>query len=504
LSASEQGGRTFFSNRGRSLAVEDVIVLTSVGVDIGSSTTHLAFSRIQLERLDSRYVVSEREVIHRSQIMLTPYLDDESIDAVALQAFFDREYAAAGLSHAAIDTGALVLTGVAVRRRNARAIADLFADQAGKMVAVSAGDSLETIMAAYGSGAVARSIRERRPVINVDIGGGTSKIAVCVDGEVVDRTAIDIGARIISTDEDDRVVRLEPAGRWFADRLGISLAIGQVLSLAEATRLAERMAEDLLSAVRGRAGKAGVGSLLRLEELSWEESATEMTVSGGVSEYLYGHEGRGFGDLGLLLAKAFRAAADRQGFRIAVPDEGIRATVIGASQYTTQLSGGTIFVAPDDLLPLRNLPVIAPDLPLGGDLIDPDAVAGAIASALRRMELLETGQPVAVFVRWRGQASFARLDAFCRGVVAGLAPVLADGRPVVLAGDSDVGGLIGIHLREELASPVPVVSVDGLDLKPFDFIDIGEILPASGAVPVVIKSLVFPADASLGRPEVLG
>ena len=129
MSTTEQGGRTFFSNRGRSLAVEDVIVLTSVGVDIGSSTTHLAFSRIKLERLDSRYIVSEREVIHRSQIMLTPYLDDESIDAAALQSFFAREYAAAGLAPSTIDTGALVLTGVAVRRRNARAIAELFADR---------------------------------------------------------------------------------------------------------------------------------------------------------------------------------------------------------------------------------------------------------------------------------------------------------------------------------------------------------------------------------------
>jgi ethanolamine utilization protein EutA len=503
LSETEQGGRVFFSSRGRSLAVEDEIRLLSVGVDIGSSTTHLAFSRIRLERHDSRYIVSEREVIHRSQIMLTPYRDDESIDAGALQSFFDREYAAAGLTPGEIDTGALVLTGVAVRRRNARAIGDLFADQAGKMVAVSAGDSLETIMAAFGSGAVARSIREQHPVINVDIGGGTSKIAICVDGDVVDRTAVDIGARVVSFDGEGRVVRVEEAGRWFAADLGIELAVGKPLGLSDARRLAQRMANHLLAAVRGRTREAEIDALLRLEPLTWRGTVEDMTISGGVSEYVYGHEERAFGDLGPLLAQAFRVAVEQDGFRVAVPDEGIRATVIGASQYTTQLSGSTIFVAPDNLLPLRNVPVIAPDLPLDSVTVEPAAIAAAIDLALRRMDLHDAAHPVAVFVRWRGTASFARLDGFCRGAIQGLTPVLGDGRPVVLAGDNDVGGLIGIHLHEEMGNPVPVISIDGLDLNPFDFIDIGEILPASGAVPVVIKSLVFPADSGLGRPTVL-
>jgi len=503
LSEEDHGGRIFFSNRGRSLAVEDEIVLLSVGVDIGSSTTHLAFSRITLERLDSRYIVSKREVIHRSRIMLTPYLDDTSIDADALQTFFDEEYVEAGLKPAAIDTGALVLTGVAVRRRNARAIADLFADQAGKMVAVSAGDSLETIMAAHGSGAVARSIRDQQPVVNVDIGGGTSKIAICVDGEVVDRTAIDIGARIVSVDSGGRLDRVEEAGRWFANEVGIELELGQPLTSDSAILMARLMASHLLAAVRGLTSQTGIDALLRLEPLCWSTAVQEMTISGGVSEYVYGNEDRSFGDLGPLLAQEFRAAAEREGFRITAPEEGIRATVIGASQYTTQLSGGTIFVEPDDILPLRNLPVIAPELPLDCEQVDADAIAESVGRAVRHMELDQTDDPVAVFVRWRGSASFARLDAFCRGVLQGLAPVLTDGRPVVLAGDSDVGGLIGIHMREELGEPVPVVSIDGLDLKSFDFIDIGEILASSGAVPVVIKSLVFPVDGALGRPTII-
>src|SRR6266478_2953261 len=213
---SEEGGRVFFSNVRRSLETEDEIRLVSVGVDIGSSTSHLVFSRLVLERLDDRYVVSQRKVIHESEVLLTPYAGDATIDALALGRFIERQYRLAGVDPKAIDTGALILTGVAVRRSNARAIGELFASQAGKFVSVSAGDALEATLAAFGSGAAARSIRESARVMNVDIGGGTSKIAVCEAGDVVEMTAADIGARIVCFDSQARVERIEEAGRRFA------------------------------------------------------------------------------------------------------------------------------------------------------------------------------------------------------------------------------------------------------------------------------------------------
>ena len=197
--------------------------MLSVGVDIGSSTSHLVFSRIVLERLDSRYVVTERETFYASDILLTPYSAENTIDAEALGAFISKEYADAKVDPDEIDTGALILTGVAVQRKNARAIGDLFAKQAGKLVAVSAGDSLETVMAAYGSGAAARSIRDECVVMNVDVGGGTSKIAVCADGKVVDITAVDVGARLVCLEPDGKITRVEEAGRRYGAELGIDL-----------------------------------------------------------------------------------------------------------------------------------------------------------------------------------------------------------------------------------------------------------------------------------------
>jgi ethanolamine utilization protein EutA len=169
------------------------------------------------------------------------------------------------------------------------------------------------------------------------------------------------------------------------------------------------------------------------------------------------------------------------------------------------VSGGTIYVSPLSILPLRNVPVIAPSFALETDDIDSATVAAQIKAVLKRLDLDEAGTPVAVFVPWRGSATFQRLDAFCRGLTDGLAEILADGHPLVLAGDGDVGGLIGIHLREEMQLDNAIVSVDGLELKEFDYIDIGGMLPHSGAVPVVIKSLIFPASPAAERQtDVIG
>jgi ethanolamine utilization protein EutA len=385
----------------------------------------------------------------------------------------------------------------------------LFARQAGKMVAVSAGDSLETVMAAHGSGAAARSIRDKAKVMNVDVGGGTSKIAVCVDGRVTDLTALDVGARLVCFNPDGRITRIEEAGRRFGAELGIDLTPGAQLSADAARALAARMAERLFEAMTGGSPQAGGAGLLRLDPLAGRPAIDVLTFSGGVAEYVYGREAQTYGDLGVLLAQEIRARIASLGPTLEPVNEGIRATVIGASQYTTQVSGSTIYVSPLEALPLRNLPVIAPTFALDAEDIDTAAVASAIQTVLKRLDLTDGDTPVAVFVPWRGSATFQRLDAFCEGVAGGLAVILAEGHPLVLAGDGDVGGLMGIHLREEMQLDNAIISVDGLELKEFDYVDIGTMLPNSGAVPVVIKSLIFPTSAAPGKdwqpaPRVVG
>ena len=487
----EEGGRIFFSNIGRSMEVEDEIELLSVGIDFGSATSHLVFSKIVLERLDTRYIVVERTLLHQSEILLTPYLDDESIDAATLGRFVVEQYRAAGITPEAVDTGALILTGVAARRANARAIGELFAAETGKFVVVSAGDGLETTLAAFGSGAVARSTAGDFGLLNIDIGGGTSKLALCRKGTVEAISAIDVGARVITMDAARRVERIEEAGRHFAQLAGIALVKGEPLAPADEQVIVDLMVDALLAAIGVAPPCAELTSLYRLPPLP-PSAPDALTISGGVSEFFYADSASSFDDLGPTLAKTLRARLRDLGGRVERPAEGIRATVIGASQYTVQVSGSTIFVEPLSVLPLRNVPVIKPAIPFG-ELIDPPAVADAIRKALVRLDLGQPEQVIACYYSWDGPATFGRLDAFCRGVIDGLGVADAPDPLLVLIGKGDVGGLVGIHCHHELHVE-RIISIDGIELDELDFIDVGTMLEASGAVPVVVKSLIFPGQ----------
>src|SRR5260370_9185122 len=307
------------------------------------------------------------------------------------------------------------------------------------MVAVSAGDNLETVMAASGSGSVARSIRDRTTVMNVDVGGGRAKISMCSEGRVVDVAAIDVGGRLVCLDGSGRVVRIEEAGRRFAGELGIKLELGEHLEAEAARALAARMAERLFEAMAGGSPTAAGSGLLRLDPLAGRGQIDQVTFSGGVSEYIYGREAEMFGDLGALLAQEIRARLTGSGMKLEPSTEGIRATVIGASQYTTQVSGSTIYVSPMEALPLRNVPVIAPALALEAEAIDPAAVAGAIKAVLRRLDLGAGDTPVAALVPWPGSAPFRRLDDFFRGAIVGLADIPPEGPPLALVGDDHAG-----------------------------------------------------------------
>lgn len=498
MSDDTEGGRVIFAKPRRNLADEEETRLISVGVDIGSSTTHLVFSRLKMEQRDGRYVVAERDIIFESDIFLTPYSDADSIDATALGDFINLQYGWAQLTPDQIDTGALILTGVAVRRKNARAIGELFSLETGKFVSVSAGDHLEAAMAAHGSGAVLNSGQARVSVMNVDIGGGTTKIAICDQGAIVDLTAVDIGARLVALDTDSSIIRIEESGKLFASECGISLVIGEPPPPGAMETMAEKMADRLAEIIALGTLSAETEALLRLPSMSWRGPIDAVTFSGGVSEYVYGYEKQQFGDLGPLLARAVRARVEAAGLRIMESVENIRATVVGASQYTIQLSGTTIYVSPEDILPLRNVPVIAPGFALDPDSLDERAIAASVDDALRRLDLSKGEQPVAICFDWLGSASYQRTHAFLKGVTRGLAAILENGHPMVLVCEGDIGRVFGIHAAEELKLDAPIISVDGITLNEFDFIDIGAVLPGTGAVPVVIKSLLFPSSTAPG------
>jgi len=217
-----------------------------------------------------------------------------------------------------------------------------------------------------------------------------------------------------------------------------------------------------------------------------------VTFSGGVSEYIYSREPGSFHDLGPALGAGIRAALDGGaiGLPLLDPGQGIRATVIGASQFSMQLSGNTIAISDDAELPLRNLPVLHPKVDLAGEFTSAE-IAGAISQAITRFATDEGVPSVALSFRWQGDPLYQRLRTFADGIVQGLAESIAERKPVVLLLDGDIGKTLGNILKSELQVPSDVVSIDGLQLQEFDFVDIGEVIQPANAVPVVIKSLLF-------------
>jgi ethanolamine utilization protein EutA len=486
--------RGSFSNANRHMQEEETLQLTSVGVDIGSSTSHLVFSRLELTLEGSRYRVTKREVLNESQILLTPYVDETRIDVEALGAFINDQYKKAKIRREEVDTGALILTGVAVRRRNARAIGELFAQEAGKFVAVSAGDGLEATMAAHGSGAAAHSAKTGGIVLNIDIGGGTSKLALCNNGKVQEVSAVDIGARLVAFDQDGTVVRIEDAGRKHAAWAGINVTLGQKLSQDALRAIASGMVDKLFAILKPEPLPEDIQGLLRLPRLNYRGEVDSVMFSGGVSEFIYNREKTSFGDLGPLIADEIHRRMPDLGMLVMEPTARIRATVIGASQYTIQVSGNTIFITPQDAVPVRNVPVVAPEFALDVDDLSKETVKDATLNALRRLDLLNARQPVAIAFHWQGSATFFRLQSFSQGLVQGLKEILDKGHPLVLVNDGDIGGIVGLHFQEELQIQNSIISIDGVALNDFDYIDIGALIQSSGSVPVVIKSLIFPAS----------
>ncbi len=472
--------------------VGERIELTSVGVDIGTSTSHLVFSGLVLERqgrrLSSRYAVTKREVLYRSPVIFTPYTPAEQIDASALGVFIADAYGGSGLTPDEVDGGAVITTGEAALRENARAVAELFSMEGGKFVCATAGPNLESLLAAHGSGAVDLSLASEKPLLNVDIGGGTTKFAVCDQGEVRETAAIHLGARLLAWDQRGQVVRLEEAGRRFARAAGLEVpALGAHVRDELLDALADAMGATIVRIICDEDPEAWVG-LWITPALRTRGAFRHVVFSGGVAEYIYGREPREFGDLGPRLADAVRRYAARSGLQLVEPREGIRATCIGASQYTVQVSGDTIFLSDPDHLPLRSVPVAAV-----GAVERPSAeqIARAVQQAMVRLDLDDDGASrFALAVQWRHGADYASLRELCAGIVDAV-PRLRDGRPLVLVVDADVAGIIGALLQEEFQVRGSIVCIDQVQLREFDYIDIGRRLPAQGVVPVVVKSLVF-------------
>lgn len=477
----------------------DNVELRTVGIDIGSSTSHLMFSLVHLQRLgtalSSRFVVVKRQVLWQSPIMLTPYLPDFTIDTDALAEFFGSCYHIAQVDPDDVDSGAVILTGEAIKRHNARAIAELFSEVSGTFVCASAGHHMECQMAAHGSGAVAMSRGISNTVLNVDIGGGTTKLAFIEKGEILATIAIAVGGRLIVEEGPQGMTRVEEPAQEVAKELGLTLTLGQPLPADARAKIVERMVRQIMRMIDRRPPDALSQRLLVTEP--WptylaSRTLDAITFSGGVAEYLFKREKRSFGDLGSDLAEGLRHMLGRRRDLPPVwdPGQGIRATVIGAAQFSVQISGNTVMVSKPEDLPLQNLPVVACAFAMD-DTIDPAGVTATLRRLLEASDIDDGAAPLALAFPWSGDPSHHRLRAVADGIAAALPGAIRNGLPIVLLIDGDVGMSLGRILRNETAPGAHVIALDGVQLKQFDYVDIGRPIEVTNAVPVIIKSLLF-------------
>jgi ethanolamine utilization protein EutA (predicted chaperonin) len=475
------------------------ITLNSVGIDIGSSTSHLIFSRLTLRRqgiaLSSRFVVVNREILHESPILLTPYVDKTTIDTNKLNEFIQEAYRNAHLTPDDIDTGAIIVTGEAAKKKNAEAIAALFSAQAGKFVCATAGHNLESILASYGSGAVAMTHQEGGDftVMNVDVGGGTSKIAIVQGGKVIDTCALEVGARLVALDDNGKINRLEDTALKIAKMAGISLNLGATMSEQDKEKFSQVLCDSLFEVLERGNLSPQVQDLLLTPNIEFKEPINAIMFSGGVSEFIYGYEKRNLGDLGLQLGRRVRERANKLAggtIPLRPAEVRIRATVIGASQYTVQVSGNTIYLSHPDLLPLRNLQVITPEFEQT-EAITSAEIKSSVDRALQRFDILDGERAVALAIRWELGPSYPLIRTLAEGLVGAMREHVDKGQPLVLVFDADIAKLMGNIIERELIPGAGIISIDGIDLRDFDFVDIGQELPDAKAVPVVIKSLIF-------------
>ena len=482
------------------LWIADHVSLQSVGIDIGSSGTQVIFSRLDLRRmgedLSSRYLVVSRETLFQSPVALTPYQSEKRIDEEALRTIIDDAYAQANLHPDNIDAGVVILTGEALRRENAEAIAGLLAEQGGEFVCASAGHHMEAMLAAFGSGAARVSNDSGKRILNIDIGGGTTKLALVEEGRVTATAAVHIGGRLQVVDENMRIVRLDPAGAQLAARAGFSWHRGDTTVPGDMERIAQSMADTLVSCIVMNPLPAELKGLYLTEPLPDLGSVDGVMFSGGVAEYIYRRETRDFGDMGRLLGSALRNRIDSGAlpWPMLPPGECIRATALGASEYSVQLSGNTIYISdPAKLLPRRNLQVLQPPYRCG-DPINPDELSRAIRDHFAAFDLVEGEAEAALAFRWEGAPSYERVAAFAQGIRRGLASTITSGKPLYIMLDGDIAQTLGAILHDEMHLGSEILVIDGVTLWDFDYIDLGRIRMPSQTVPVTVKSLVFSED----------
>lgn len=468
--------------------------MLSVGIDIGTSTTSMVVSRLHVQNTAScfsvpRVAITGTEIVYRGESYQTPQAGGNRIDADAVAALLEEEYRRAGITPEQVQTGAVIITGESSRKENAALVTERMSRLAGEFVVATAGPDLESIIAAKGAGTAQYSEVHGCSAANFDVGGGTTNIAVFHGGQLEAKGCWDVGGRLIRV-EKGRISYVSPRAALAAQDAGMSLRVGDPAEPESLRKVTDRMAEALCEAI----GLVPETPLCRTVET---EEATPMRLkrpvdcisfSGGVADYVYHPSMDWFrhGDIGPLLADSIRRSVLFTARKVIPVRETIRATVVGAGSYTTTVSGSTIDCVREDLLPLKNLPVLVPrketeEAGLGR--------GGALAEEARWF-LQESAADNTVFCLKRFQSPDYRKVCALADALAEAAGTLSPGAPLLVLTEQDYAKALGQALRRRVKD-CPVVCIDGVRAEEGDYLDLGRPLMGGMALPVVVKTLIF-------------
>ena len=479
--------------------------ILSVGIDIGTSTTQLVFSRISMKNMVGffsvpRVEIVDKEVLYKSPVHITPLMSATEINSDAVRDIVAGEYREAGFSPGDVDTGAVIITGESARKENAAAVLERLSDFAGDFVVSTAGPDLESVIAGKGSGAWQYSKENHVVTANLDIGGGTTNIVIFDDGKVIGRGCYDIGGRLIRLHAGDSgyvIDSISPAAALAAREAGVSISPGAQISLHELRAIAKVM-EALLAEAMGVLPRTALLDAVRTPEsddlILPDKTISRLFFSGGVADYIYrGEEARRqdpipFGDIGVLLAAAVADGALSQKFTVAKSTETIRATVVGAGTYTTSISGSTISYA-ETLFPIKNIPALK--LTEGEQQLCFEGRSGYLEEKLRWFLGQSAAGNLILALPGKKDPSYVELKALAAYVAAEADRALPPDVPLLIVLEQDMAKALGILIKNELQDRRKLACIDGIHVEDNDYVDMGRPLLNGLVIPVVVKTLLF-------------
>lgn len=468
--------------------------LLTVGIDLGTSTTQLVLSELTVENFASAFTVprisiSDKKVIYRSDIIFTPLLNQSEIDAEPIKAFVAEQYRQAGIHKQDIQMGAVIITGETARKSNANNVLRALSGYAGDFVVATAGPDLESIIAGKGAGAQTYSETKRKPVVNLDIGGGTTNLAVFKDGEVIDTACFDIGGRLIKLDQQQKITYIAPKIQEIINKKGLTLHLGDQATEQNLLPIISELVAVLENSIGLGTQSPFYQLLVTNHPLRKGEELPIVTFSGGVADCLNTTSTNLFkyGDIGLLLGKYLRKSLIFSEKEVLESAETIRATVVGAGSHTAEISGSTIAYR-EQILPVKNIPILK--LAQEDETLTVTELGQRIKEKLNWHRIEETPQ-IALAIRGMSNPTFADIQRYGQGIVEGLASLVAEQIPIIVMVDEDMAKALGHALSAHLPKDYPFICLDSVKVENGDYVDIGLPVAEGAVLPVIVKTLVF-------------